>query len=208
MPRGCRLAGYCLRMCRECVLARCRLHRGIFTCATELCTGRKTDRHIRYCMERVETMIRYGVTPLLVFDGASLPAKKCTEVVRAASRAHALQAGKQLLASGNREAAHQQFTKAVDVSPHMQHDLMLVRSVPVRYGPCLLSCLKPANRLLVCPVLLRLAGLAAARGLLHRVPVRGRLAAGVPVRVRHCRRHHHGGLRRPALPLQQRAVQA
>ncbi|KAA0155440.1 hypothetical protein FNF29_01815 [Cafeteria roenbergensis] len=103
------------------------LHQGIVGCATELCTAgpSSTTRHVKYCMDRVELLIRYGVVPLVVFDGASLPSKDGTDAQRAASRARAMAAGNALLAAGQREAARMQFVKAVDVTPDIQHDLML-----------------------------------------------------------------------------------
>lgn len=92
--------------------AFCWLHRGAFTCGTELVLGRPTDkcvracvdclhatmpirpsltslgrpahtnRYIRFCMERVQLLQSHGVTPLLVFDGASIPAKRARNVER------------------------------------------------------------------------------------------------------------------------------
>ena len=99
--------------------AFCWLHRGAFTCCTELVLGRPTDkcvacgrrrrgalcrprpplsplmflipthkpppsqhRYINFCMERVRLLQAHGVTPLVVFDGASIPSKRARNVER------------------------------------------------------------------------------------------------------------------------------
>lgn len=85
-----------------------------------------TDRYVSFCMERVELLIRHGVTPLLVFDGADLPSKAQTEDGRRAKRERALAAAKLMLAQGRRGAAHALFTEAVDVTPTVAHRLLQV----------------------------------------------------------------------------------
>lgn len=39
-------------------------------------------RYIRFCMDRVQLLQSHGVTPLLVFDGASIPSKRDKNVER------------------------------------------------------------------------------------------------------------------------------
>jgi hypothetical protein len=43
------------------------------------------DRFVDYAMHRVRMLRHHGVTPLMVFDGGPLPAKRGTEVDRASS---------------------------------------------------------------------------------------------------------------------------
>jgi methylmalonyl-CoA mutase cobalamin-binding subunit len=40
-------------------------------------------RYIEYCMHRVNMLRHYGVQPVLVFDGGSLPMKSDQEIKRA-----------------------------------------------------------------------------------------------------------------------------
>jgi exonuclease 1 len=77
-------------------------------------------------MDRVESLIRSDVVPLVVFDGAELPSKRVTERARAEKRASAVASGRELLAMGRRSDAHSAFAVGVDVTPEMQHDLMVV----------------------------------------------------------------------------------
>jgi exonuclease-1 len=54
------------------------LHKASYGCAIELCTGKKTTRWIQYCMNLVNMLLSYDIDVTIVFDGANLPAKKCT----------------------------------------------------------------------------------------------------------------------------------
>ncbi len=55
--------------------AYCLLHRGSYSCARELVEGEPTERHVQYCMGRVELLLSAGVRPIVVFDGGRLPNK-------------------------------------------------------------------------------------------------------------------------------------
>lgn len=55
------------------------LHKGSYQCAMDLCLGKPTDAYITYVMTRINMLIRYNVTPIIVFDGQALPMKKGTE---------------------------------------------------------------------------------------------------------------------------------
>jgi len=60
------------------------LHRGIHTCCDTLCSGKASLAYVKFCMSRLQLMLDNGIKPLLVFDGASLPAKMATEAKREA----------------------------------------------------------------------------------------------------------------------------
>ena len=74
--------------------AYCWLHRGAFSCATELALGQPTDAFLNFAMKMVQQLRRNGVEPLLVFDGASLPAKARTQQHRLESRLQHKEHGK------------------------------------------------------------------------------------------------------------------
>ena len=42
------------------------------------------DRHVEYCMNRVDMLLSYGVQPVMVFDGGVLPSKASEDSKRAA----------------------------------------------------------------------------------------------------------------------------
>ena len=104
--------------------AYCWLHRGAFSCATELVLGQPTDAFLGFAMKMVRLLQKHGVTPLFVFDGTPLPAKARTQEGRSESRLEHMSRGKFLLASGQAEEARKEFGKAVSVTPRMCKQLI------------------------------------------------------------------------------------
>ena len=67
--------------------AMCWLHRGSIASAWELLTGRDTDKFLRFFVKMLVLCNMCGVKPIIVFDGASLPAKAKEENERRERRA-------------------------------------------------------------------------------------------------------------------------
>lgn len=67
--------------------AMCWLHRGSVASAWELLTGRDTDKFLRFFVKMLVLCNMSGVKPIVVFDGASLPAKAKEEAERRQRRA-------------------------------------------------------------------------------------------------------------------------
>ena len=67
--------------------AMCWLHRGSVASAWELLTGRDTDKFLRFFVKMLVLCNMCGVRPIVVFDGASLPAKAKEETERRERRA-------------------------------------------------------------------------------------------------------------------------
>jgi exonuclease 1 len=67
-----------LRGKRVAVDAYVWLHRGAYACSMELAQRIPTNKYISYCLHRVRLLQHHGVIPILVFDGAPLPAKRET----------------------------------------------------------------------------------------------------------------------------------
>lgn len=82
-------------------------------------------------MHRVRMLRHHKITPYLVFDGGPLPAKRGTEVDRAARRAEHLSRGLALAARGQHSAARECFCKCVDVTPQMAFQFIKVRCNPL-----------------------------------------------------------------------------
>ncbi|VVA92974.1 unnamed protein product [Arabis nemorensis] len=102
------------------------LHKGALSCSRELCKGLPTSRHIQYCMHRVNLLRHHGVKPILVFDGGPLPMKLEQENKRARSRKENLARALEHEANGNSSAAYECYSKAVDISPSIAHELIQV----------------------------------------------------------------------------------
>lgn len=74
-----------------------------------------SDKYITYCTRRCELLQANNVEPFLVFDGASLPAKKHKNMERKEQREYNKKRGFKLLQEGNFAAARQCLAKAVQV---------------------------------------------------------------------------------------------
>lgn len=95
------------------------LHRGAFSCAKQLFEGQHTDAFVSHCMRYIDLLQKHGVRPLLVFDGASLSAKRDTERQRRDARKTARKQAVELLALGKTNDAYQAMSRAIDVTHKM-----------------------------------------------------------------------------------------
>uniref|UniRef100_A0A8C3ATC2 Exonuclease 1 n=1 Tax=Cyclopterus lumpus TaxID=8103 RepID=A0A8C3ATC2_CYCLU len=102
----------------------CWLHKGAFSCAEKLAKGEPTDQYVWYCMKFVEMLLAFGVKPILVFDGRNLPSKREVEKSRRERRESNLQKGRQLLREGKLSEARECFTRCVNITPAMAHNLI------------------------------------------------------------------------------------
>ncbi|KAG0581958.1 hypothetical protein KC19_3G023200 [Ceratodon purpureus] len=102
------------------------LHKAAFTCSKDLCLGRPNDKYIEYCMHRVNMLRHFGVQPVLVFDGGSLPMKSEQEIKRARSRKDNLERAVEHERLGNHSAAIECYQKAVDITPALAFRLIKV----------------------------------------------------------------------------------
>ncbi|KAF0027628.1 hypothetical protein F2P81_020369 [Scophthalmus maximus] len=102
----------------------CWLHKGAFSCAEKLAKGEPTDQYVWYCMKFVDMLLTFGVKPILVFDGRNLPSKKEVEKARRERRESNLQKGRQLLREGKLSEARDCFTRCVNITPAMAHNLI------------------------------------------------------------------------------------
>ncbi|MGH0161033.1 UNVERIFIED_CONTAM: hypothetical protein FKN15_040366 [Acipenser sinensis] len=102
----------------------CWLHKGAFSCAEKLAKGEPTHQYVSYCMKFVDMLLTSGVKPILIFDGCNLPSKKEVEKSRRERRQANLQKGKQLLREGRLSEARECFTRCINVTPAMAHDVI------------------------------------------------------------------------------------
>ncbi|XP_040906029.1 exonuclease 1 [Toxotes jaculatrix] len=102
----------------------CWLHKGAFSCAEKLAKGEPTDQYVWYCMKFVDMLLTFGVKPVLVFDGRNLPSKREVEKARRERREANLQKGRQLLREGKLSEARDCFTRCVNITPAMAHNVI------------------------------------------------------------------------------------
>lgn len=110
------------------------LHRGVVGCAFALAYGKPTTIHIDFVLSRVRMLLDFGVIPYLVFDGDNIPSKKGTNSERHKRREESKARGMELHKSGRTTQSHQEFQKAVDVTPLMARQLIEeLRKLNVQY---------------------------------------------------------------------------
>ncbi|KAI8094258.1 PIN domain-like protein [Thamnidium elegans] len=97
----------------------CWLHRGAFSCASELARGIETNAFVEYFMNLVKMLVFYKVVPIIVFDGQQLPIKQVTTDSRATFRSTKLKEGKALLKDGKISEANKCFQQAISIIPSM-----------------------------------------------------------------------------------------
>uniref|UniRef100_A0A7I4FUQ6 XPG N-terminal domain-containing protein n=1 Tax=Physcomitrium patens TaxID=3218 RepID=A0A7I4FUQ6_PHYPA len=102
------------------------LHKAVLSCSRDLCHGRHNDKYIDYCMRRVQMLRYYGVQPVLVFDGGSLPMKSDQEIKRARSRKENLERALEYERLGNHSAAYECYQRAVDITPAIAFRLIQI----------------------------------------------------------------------------------
>lgn len=102
------------------------LHKSVYTCAIDLYQNPETtNSHIEYCVARVKQLLRHGIKPIIVFDGAQLPNKAGKEQERAESRRIAAEKAENLLKSGKITEASSAIAKCIDVTPQMAYKFIV-----------------------------------------------------------------------------------
>ncbi|XP_053768917.1 exonuclease 1 isoform X2 [Desmodus rotundus] len=102
----------------------CWLHKGAIACAEKLAKGEPTDKYVGFCMKFVNMLLCHGIKPILVFDGCTLPSKKEVEASRRERRQANLLKGKQLLREGKVSEARECFTRCVNITHAMAHQVI------------------------------------------------------------------------------------
>ncbi|NXI49330.1 EXO1 Exonuclease, partial [Chloroceryle aenea] len=115
----------------------CWLHKGAYACAEKLARGEPTDVYVAFCMKLVDMLLSFGIKPILVFDGCTLPSKKEVEKARREKRQANLLKGKQLLQEGKLSEARECFGRSVNVTHVMAHDV--IKAARARGVDCLVA---------------------------------------------------------------------
>ncbi|XP_059691054.1 exonuclease 1 [Gavia stellata] len=115
----------------------CWLHKGAYACAEKLARGEPTDLYVAFCMKLVDMLLSFGIKPILVFDGCTLPSKKEVEKARREKRQASLLKGKQLLQEGRLSEARECFGRSVNVTHVMAHEV--IKAARARGVDCIVA---------------------------------------------------------------------
>ncbi|KAK6205445.1 exonuclease [Scheffersomyces amazonensis] len=101
------------------------LHRGLISCAQELCQDKPTTKYITSIMNKVQMLRDFGITPYFVFDGAALPTKADTATERRNRRIEARHKAEEYEKSNKSKLAWKEYMKAACVTSQMAKSLMV-----------------------------------------------------------------------------------
>ncbi|KAM9017909.1 exonuclease 1 isoform 1-T1 [Ara ararauna] len=115
----------------------CWLHKGAYACAEKLARGEPTDVYVAFCMKLVDMLLSFGIIPILVFDGCTLPSKMEVEKARREKRKASLLKGKQLLQEGRLSEARECFGRSLNVTHAMAHEV--IKAARARGVDCIVA---------------------------------------------------------------------
>ncbi|XP_057804937.1 exonuclease 1-like [Salvia miltiorrhiza] len=113
------------------------LHKGAYSCSMEVSLdmeGDKKYQFLQYFMHRISMLRHYKITPVVVFDGGSIPCKAATEDERHRRRKTNRNMAMEKLKEGDTNAASELFQRAVSITPQMAHQLIqILRSENIEF---------------------------------------------------------------------------
>lgn len=92
------------------------LHRGCISCAREIGKGEKTAKYIDYFMRQIRLLTDNRITPVIVFDGGDLPAKKITNDKRKAERRENIKKAIELEEMGMISESYDYYIRSIEIS--------------------------------------------------------------------------------------------
>ncbi|KAH7467086.1 Exonuclease 1 [Phytophthora ramorum] len=99
------------------------LYKGAYSCPVDLVLGRPTDAYLNFSIQQIKLLQEHNITPILVFDGAPLPAKAQENAARRRSRADWKLKAKKLVqeqdGDADNRAVFSTCTRALSVSNDM-----------------------------------------------------------------------------------------
>lgn len=95
------------------------IHRACYSCADRIYMGEPTEMFIHYCLNFCKILEKHRITPILVFDGQSLPAKSETKLARQKRKQEKREEIEVLLRKGRESEARWLMRQCVDVTFEM-----------------------------------------------------------------------------------------
>ncbi|KAJ8773078.1 hypothetical protein K2173_028255 [Erythroxylum novogranatense] len=113
------------------------LHKGAYSCSMEICLDANSEKKLRYLdyfMHRINLLKHYNITPVVVFDGGSIPCKAATQYERYRKRQTNRELAMEKLKEGDVNAASELFQRAVNITPFMAYQLIqILRSESIEF---------------------------------------------------------------------------
>merc|ERR1712157_664582 len=103
------------------------LHKGAIGDAFNLARNNinhSTSCYLKYFYKYIDELLKFGITPILVFDGENLPSKAPTEKKRRDSRKEKLAQANHLYDRGNKTEAMKLFQQALNINYDMVYSIL------------------------------------------------------------------------------------
>lgn len=97
------------------------IHRACYSCADKVYMNEETDMYVNYCITLCRILQKHNITPILVFDGQSLPAKAVTKAKRQQRKNEVRKKIDEMLRAGDNKGARWLMRQCVDVNFEMVH---------------------------------------------------------------------------------------
>lgn len=95
------------------------VHQVLPMVATDLYYGNPTDKHARMFMNKINALLNYKITPIVIFDGDSLPSKEKTNLARKEQKEKARKMVEFLLEHNETSKAKEYMKRCVSVTPEI-----------------------------------------------------------------------------------------
>ena len=112
----------------------CWLHKAVYLITSDILTNPGSKRYLVYLRKRLDHLLKYNITPIIVFDGDKLPMKKIEEEEREKHRNEVTIQSRTLLNQGLVREAQAKMIEGLDINPQMAYEFIKVlRSLKIEY---------------------------------------------------------------------------
>jgi len=110
------------------------LYKGTYSCAYDLANGVKTNAYLRYPLKMIRLLRNNNITPILVFDGQTLPLKSHTIETRKADKIKNKLEGDKLRDLGKVDEANALYARSISIKKSMLFLMIdLLNAIHVQY---------------------------------------------------------------------------
>ena len=112
----------------------CWLHKSIYLISEQIFHNPHSKRYLKYLNKRVDQLLRFNITPIIVFDGDKLQMKRMEEEERQKRRNEVTMESLKLIRKGKEKEAQTKRLEGIDINPQMAYEFIkLLKQKGVEY---------------------------------------------------------------------------
>ena len=104
----------------------CWLHKSIYLLTNEIFENPHSTKYLKYLNKRLEQLLHFEITPIIVFDGDKLPMKKIEEEERQRHRSEVTIQSLNLRRNGLEKLAQSKRIEGIDINPKMAYEFIKI----------------------------------------------------------------------------------